>query len=151
MISHVLTQLVMLVLQMTVLLIVAVLVFKIPCHGSVLTIMALTVLLGLAGSMYGLFLSSICADEQECVQYSTGSFFPVMLLSGILWPVEGIPGFLRYIALAMPTTWAATGLRDLMARGWGWTDGPVWQAFAVVAGWCVFFLLLSSRGVKSRD
>jgi hypothetical protein len=89
MISHVLTQLAMLVIQILVLLGVAVLVFQIPCHGSVLTILALTVLLGLAGSMYGLFLSSICSDEQECVQYSTGSFFPVMLLSGILWPVEG--------------------------------------------------------------
>ena len=53
----------------------------------------------MAGMLYGLFLSSICADEQECVQYSTGSFFPVMLLSGILWPVEGIPGFLRYVGV----------------------------------------------------
>jgi hypothetical protein len=168
MISHVLTQLVMLIIQIGLLLLVAVLVFKIPCHGSILTIMALTVrirvsrrmillpgfrllfcwcscldflcgcpvphssavffqvpilfcasftllllscsrshfpssfvhsqvLLGMAGMLYGLFLSSICADEQECVQYSTGSFFPVMLLSGILWPVEGIPGFLRYM------------------------------------------------------
>jgi ABC-type multidrug transport system permease subunit len=136
MIAHVITQLVMLSIQVSLLLLVAVLVFSIPCHGNVLTILGLTLLLGMAGMLYGLFLSSICADEQECVQYSTGSFFPVMLLSGILWPVEGIPGVLRYLALSLPTTWAATALRDLMARGWGWANDSVWQAYLVVFGKC---------------
>jgi hypothetical protein len=89
MLSHVITQLVMVAIQIALLIAVAVLVFAIPCHGSVLTIMGLTVSLAMAGMLYGLFLSSICNDENECVQYSTGSFFPVMLLSGILWPVEG--------------------------------------------------------------
>lgn len=134
MIAHVVTQLVMLSIQVSLLLLVAVLVFSIPCHGSIASILGLTLLLGMAGMLYGLFLSSICADEQECVQYSTGSFFPVMLLSGILWPVEGIPGVLRYLAKSLPTTWAATALRDLMARGWGWENESVWQAFLVVFG-----------------
>ena len=51
----------------------------------------------------------------------------------------------------MPTTWAATSLRDLMARGWGLADTSVWQGFLIVAGWCLFFLALSSRGVRSVD
>jgi ABC-type multidrug transport system permease subunit len=53
--------------------------------------------------------------------------------------------------MAMPTTWAATALRDLMARGWGLTDASVWQGFLVVLGWCIFFLFISSRGVRNRD
>ena len=151
MITHIWTQLIMLSVQVGLLLAVALGVFGIPCQGNLLVVFVLTVLLGLAGMFYGLFLSSICANESECVQYSVGSFFPVILLSGILWPIEAIPGCLQYVAAALPTTWAATALRDVLARGWDWTRPSVWQGVAVVVGWSALFLLLSTRGLRSRD
>lgn len=48
-----------------------------------------------------------------------GSFFPVLLLSGVLWPLEAIPQGLRYISYGLPTTWAVEAMRSLMLRGWG--------------------------------
>lgn len=43
----------------------------------------------------------------------------MLLLSGVLWPLEGIPIGLRYVAYALPTTWAAEAMRSIMLRGWG--------------------------------
>jgi len=47
-----------------------------------------------------------------------GTFFPSMLLSGVIWPIEAIPEWLRYISYALPTTWAAESMRSVMLRGW---------------------------------
>ena len=38
-------------------------------------------------------------------------------LLGIIWPVEGMPKFLRYISYALPTTHAAEAMRSIIGRG----------------------------------
>jgi ABC-type multidrug transport system permease subunit len=58
-------------------------------------------------------------EETGAIQISIGSFFPMLLLSGILWPLESIPTGLRYFAYILPTTWSAEAMRSLMLRGWG--------------------------------
>jgi hypothetical protein len=69
-------------------------------------------LLGLAGTIYGLVISSVTtmvacfriffwsreSDRQpgqvhEAMQMALGSFFPVMLLSGVLWPKQSVRAF----------------------------------------------------------
>ena len=40
------------------------------------------------------------------MQLSIGSFYPNLLLSGILWPLEGMPSALQYIAKFLPNTLA---------------------------------------------
>ena len=32
---------------------------------------------------------------QDAIQLSLGSFYPNLLLSGIIWPLEGMPDYLR--------------------------------------------------------
>jgi len=41
----------------------------------------------------------------------------MLLLSGILWPLEAIPFWLQKISYAFPTTWVAEAFRSLMIRG----------------------------------
>ena len=33
--------------------------------------------------------------HQDAIQLSLGSFYPNLLLSGIIWPLEGMPDYLR--------------------------------------------------------
>lgn len=35
---------------------------------------------------------------------STGAFYPMIVLCGLLWPLEGMPQFLRDFALLLPFT-----------------------------------------------
>jgi ABC-type multidrug transport system permease subunit len=46
-----------------------------------------------------------------------GSFYPDVLLSGILWPIEGMPIFLRKIVYFLPQTFAIDSLRCVLSRG----------------------------------
>ena len=46
------------------------------------------------------------------MQLSIGSFYPNLLLSGILWPLEGMPSALQYIAKFLPNTLACQVNRD---------------------------------------
>ena len=44
--------------------------------------------------------------QAVAMQLSIGSFYPNLLLSGILWPLEGMPPALQYIAKFLPNTLA---------------------------------------------
>ena len=41
----------------------------------------------------------------------------IVTLLGILWPLEGMPKFLRYISYCLPSTYAAEAMRSIMGRG----------------------------------
>eukprot|EP00697_Spironema_sp_BW2_P000933 gnl/Spiro4/11279_TR5943_c0_g1_i1.p1 gnl/Spiro4/11279_TR5943_c0_g1~~gnl/Spiro4/11279_TR5943_c0_g1_i1.p1 ORF type:complete len:694 (+),score=139.84 gnl/Spiro4/11279_TR5943_c0_g1_i1:39-2120(+) len=151
MLSHIVLQLCLLLIQIGLLLCVALFVFQLPMVGNVGLVLFLVVVLGMTGMLYGLVISSVCNNEQEALQLSLGSFFPTLLLSGIIWPVEAIPAYLRWFSVAMPTTWAANAMRSIMMRGWGLAEREVWTSFCVIGGWCVFFTLLAARGVRNRD
>ena len=78
--------------------------------------------MGTTGMTYGLFLSTRVHDETEAVQSALGSFFPILLLSGVLWPVEGTVLFrnnahfhfpLRY---SSPATVGLVYFPDLLGR-----------------------------------
>ena len=59
----------------------------------------------------GFVVSSLCKEEICAIQLSLGSFYPNVLLSGVLWPIEGMPVFMRYIVYCMPQTYAIESLR----------------------------------------
>jgi len=39
---------------------------------------------------FGLLISTIARQETEAVQLALAAFFPAMLLSGVLWPLEAV-------------------------------------------------------------
>lgn len=82
MISHVLTQLLVLFVQVTFLLVFTFAVFKIPSRGSFIWVIALTFLQGACGMAYGLMISAICKEENSATMLALGSFYPNLLLSG---------------------------------------------------------------------
>jgi ABC-type multidrug transport system permease subunit len=105
--GHTLTQVLIIAGQIAILLVIALLAFQLPMYGSLGLIIVLMGMLGMSGMLYGLVISTISPEETHAMQFSLGSFFPVLLLSGVIWPLEAVPQGLRYVSLALPTTWAA--------------------------------------------
>jgi ABC-type multidrug transport system permease subunit len=69
---------------------------------------------------------SLCANVTlPSFQLGLGSFYPNFLLSGIIWPIEGMPVFLQYLALLLPQTYACEAMRSVLSRGWSieWVQG----------------------------
>eukprot|EP00092_Neocalanus_flemingeri_P090968 GFUD01115269.1.p1 GENE.GFUD01115269.1~~GFUD01115269.1.p1 ORF type:complete len:186 (-),score=24.59 GFUD01115269.1:39-596(-) len=95
MFAHVVTQFVVMVVQVGFVLIFMILVFEVPARGPMIWVITLTILQGLCGMAFGLLVSALCDNEQDAIQLSLGSFYPNLLLSGIIWPLEGMPDYLR--------------------------------------------------------
>ncbi|XP_041108905.1 ABC transporter G family member 20 isoform X1 [Polyodon spathula] len=150
MLAHLFSQLFTIAVQITLLLIFVFLVFKIPNEGSLVLIAILIFLQGVTGISMGLVLSSAIDDEQSANQASLGIFFPNLIISGIIWPIECIPYPLRYLSMALPQTYAAESLRCIMSRGWGLTHVMVWRGFAITLAWSTFFLILATVILKIR-
>ncbi|XP_053488165.1 ABC transporter G family member 23 [Ictalurus furcatus] len=150
MLAHLFTQLLVISVQIILLLLFILLVFKIPNEGSLVLVICLIVLQGVTGISFGLVISSAIDDEQSANQAALGIFYPNLIISGVIWPVECIPYPLRYLSLVLPQTYASEALRCIMYRGWGLSRMMVWRGFAVTLGWNTFFLMLATVILKLR-
>ncbi|KAM6956438.1 LOW QUALITY PROTEIN: ABC transporter G family member 23 [Aplochiton taeniatus] len=150
MLAHLLSQLFVISVQILLLLLFILLIFKIPNEGSLVLVIALIVLQGVTGIAFGLVISAAIDDEQNANQAALGIFYPNLIVSGIIWPVECIPFPLRYVSLVLPQTYASEALRCIMYRGWGLSRMMVWRGFAVTLGWNTFFLVLATVILKLR-
>lgn len=64
-----------------------------------------------------MLISAVVRDENEAMEVTVGSVFPAMLLSGIIWPVEGMPAWVKFIANFSPLTHSAEAIRSVASRG----------------------------------
>ena len=122
--------------------------FDIPINGSVALLFALCLLLGWASMCLGLAVSSKAKSEFQAMQLNMPMLFPAMLLSGILWPVEALPGWLQPVSWALPPTWTAEACRSIMVRGWGLESSSVQMAFLVNAVFGILMLFIASRTIR---
>nr|XP_057914978.1 ABC transporter G family member 23 isoform X2 [Doryrhamphus excisus] len=150
MLAHLFSQLLVISVQIILMLLFILLVFKIPNEGSLVLMVILIVLQGITGISFGLVISAAIDNEQSANQAALGIFYPNLIMSGIIWPVECIPYPLRYLSLALPQTYASEALRCIMYRGWDLSRMMVWRGFAVTLGWNTFFLILATIILKLR-
>jgi len=89
-------------------------VFGVRIYGSPI-IMVAVMLMGVASFVgVGIILTSI-APEQETAQMLVILLqFPMMFLSGIIFPISQLPGWMQWIGKAMPLYYAADALRKVM-------------------------------------
>ncbi|KAJ6637729.1 ABC transporter G family member 20, partial [Pseudolycoriella hygida] len=148
--SHVITQFLAMCGQTALVLIFMLSVFDITCNGNMFTIIVLTLLQGMCGMCFGFVVSSFCEEEGHAIQLSLGAFYPTLMLSGVIWPLEGMPTLLRYISLCLPLTQATTAVRFIMSRGWGLNHQDVFLGFVATIIWIAFFLAISFLVFKKK-
>ena len=65
----------------------------------------------------GLMISSLCTTEESVIQLTLASFYPILLMSGIIWPIEAQPLFLAKISKILPLTYATDAFRCILEKG----------------------------------
>lgn len=70
-------------------------------------------------------------------------FYPNLVLSGTVWPLEAMPEFIRDISYTMPQTLAIKSLRFIITRGWDLTYFEVLIGFITTGLWIVVFNFLA--------
>ncbi|XP_063369066.1 ABC transporter G family member 23-like isoform X1 [Cydia amplana] len=124
--------------------------YGLPTRGSLFACGCLLFLQGLCGMCYGFLLSVCCSSYTMSFFIATGSFYPMILLCGIVWPLEGMEKYLQYIALCLPFTIPSKSLRDIMEKGATILDTSVYSGFLITVAWIVITLGLCFLRLKYR-
>ncbi|KAK5645536.1 hypothetical protein RI129_006836 [Pyrocoelia pectoralis] len=142
-ITHIICQFVMMMIQLIIVLVWSFVIFKLSLNGSVLLVTLLSILTGFCGMCFGFAISCGVDSERTATYVAMGSFFPLVLLSGIVWPVEGMHYILQLCSFLLPLTKATESMRSILQRGWGITSEVVYMGFISIAVWAIIFLLFS--------
>ena len=94
--------------------------FAVPFRGSFLLLAVASTCYILTGLGVGLLISTISATQQEAFMSMFLFFFPAMMLSGLMFPVENMPAALRFVAQADPIEHFLVIVRGVFLRGAGW-------------------------------
>uniref|UniRef100_A0A023G3B7 Putative abc transporter aedes aegypti abc transporter n=1 Tax=Amblyomma triste TaxID=251400 RepID=A0A023G3B7_AMBTT len=149
--SHVICQFLVMFVQVAGLLVFTFIVFEIPSRGPFVWVVLLTLLQGCCGMIYGLVISSMCVEENSAIMLALGSFYPNLLLSGVVWPTQAMPYYMRYLSYGLPQTIPTESLRCILSRGWGIAHTEVWLGFVVSGAWCAVFLIFAAVAFRLRS
>ena len=107
--------------QMTMALIVAHYVFDVPIRGSLtlLYVLAAAFMLGTLG--VGIFLSAVSRTVPQAMQLTFLTFLPSIYLSGLLFPIEGMPLAAQYLSTVIPLTYFLRIVRGIVLKGVGFS------------------------------
>ncbi len=124
----------------------AVYVLNVSSHGDLWQVLVFQVIIGIGAVCLGTFFSMFARNEFQMMQFIPLVIVPQMFLCGILWPVEQMPDYLRWIAKFMPLTYGVDGIRALMLDGKRLLD--VGQDVAILAGYAVGVAVLAALTIR---
>lgn len=88
--------------QASIVALAAVAVYRVPFAGPVAALYAGLVCYSLALAGFGIFISSLCATQQQAFLGVFTFMVPAVMLSGFIGPVENMPPVLQWVSLADP-------------------------------------------------
>jgi ABC-2 type transport system permease protein len=132
--------------QVGILLTLAILVFGIMVEGNFLLAFLIASILAVVSVCLGILLSSLARRESQAIQFFPLIVLPGFLLSGVFWPIEAMPAWLRPVSYLVPVTYAVDGLRSVLLRGWGVVD--IWFDLGMLVVFAGLFLFLAIFSLK---
>lgn len=111
--------------------------------GSWPLIIGFVVLGALAFTSMGYVVASFARTEEAATGMTQIVQLPMMFLSGIFFPLEVMPEWLRGVATVMPLTYLGDALRQTMVDGTPFA--PLGVDALVLVGWLVVSLAISAR------
>ncbi|PID36351.1 MAG: mannose-1-phosphate guanyltransferase [Rhodobacterales bacterium] len=117
MLSKILPYLAVSAVQVTVVLILARLIFHVPFVGALPLLLAGVFVFVLALVTLGYLISTIARSQMQAMQLSFFFFLPSMLLSGFMFPFRGMPQWAQYLGEIFPLTHFLRLIRAVMLKG----------------------------------
>ncbi|MFZ5638077.1 MAG: ABC transporter permease [Pseudomonadota bacterium] len=134
--------------QTTVVLLLGIGVFDVPVRGSLIDVYGAAMLLIVANLTLGLLISTRARTQFQAMQMAFFLFLPSILLSGFMFPFDGMPIAAQWIAEVLPLTHFVRLIRGVMLRG-----ADLWQlwpdALALI-GFTVVMMSLSIARFRKR-
>lgn len=111
--------------QITLVLVAGWLVFDVPMAGSISLLYALAFVFIAANLALGLFFSTLARTQQQAMQMSFFFLLPNILLSGFVFPWEGMPLPAQWLSQGLPLTHFLRIVRGITLKGSNFDDVAV--------------------------
>lgn len=137
-------------IQVTLILILGQLVFNVPVRGSMLDVYLAALTYIAATLVLGIFISTLARTQFQAMQMAFFLFLPQILLSGFMFPYDGMPRLAQWIAEIFPLTHFLRLIRGIMLRGASLAE--MWIEWLSLVGFVVIVLAIAVRRFrKSLD
>ena len=117
---------------------VSALAFRVPMRGSLLVLLAALGVFIACNLALGILFSTIAKTQQQAQQLAQFSLLPSMMLSGFMFPFQGMPAWARGVGELLPLTHILRVCRGVMLKGNGFAEilPNLWPMalFALVMG-----------------
>lgn len=124
-------------------------VLDVPIVGSLFLLLLLAMLYIALALAFGLLISNIVNSQMAAMLISgMGLMMPVMLLSGMVFPIESMPVILRGLSCVVPARWFIAAVKKVMIQGCGFAGVSV--EFAILAFMIFVILAVALKRFKVR-
>lgn len=148
-ISKVVPYLAVGMVNVVMIILVSVFVLQVPVAGNVLLLFGLANLFTLSSLALGILVSALTATQKNAVIVSiAGLMLPAILLSGFIFPLDGMSAAMQGVTKIIPATWFISAAKLIMIKGLGF--GAVWGQMAVLAAMTAGLLIVSIKSFKER-
>ncbi len=125
------------------------LVFHVPFRGSVILLLAESILYSMVSLAIGVLVAARTTSQRVAMLISLmATLLPSSLLSGMIFPIASMPRLLQVISNVVPARWFIIIARGIMLKGIGVTY--LWRETLVLAVMTMFFMALAVRSFKPR-
>jgi len=129
--------------------VLSVFVLGVPIAGSFMSLVAVSLLYIFVSLSFGLLVSTITHSQQAAMLVSgMGLMIPVMLLSGMMFPIENMPLPLQWLSNIVPAKWYIRAVKAIMIEGLGITS--VLKEVGVLCLMGIILVTISLKKFKVR-
>jgi ABC-2 type transport system permease protein len=124
-------------------------VFDLPIKGSLILLLAETMLYILMSLSLGILISTVSKTMQQAIFMSfLGLMLPTILLSGFIFPIENMPEAYDWVSAILPPRYFIVIIKNIMIKGTGFMY--VWKETLILMIMTTLFIGLSVRNFKVR-
>ncbi|MFH1050248.1 MAG: ABC transporter permease [bacterium] len=137
------------IVNLATILLLSVYVLDVPVTGSMLWLIIISMIYIFLSLALGLLISSVVNSQLVALLISGAILMmPVILLSGMIFPVESMPFLLQWLANIVPARWFIMAVRKLMIKGLDVT--AIYKELIILSSMAVFFIIVSLKKFKNR-
>ena len=124
-------------------------ILEVPVSGSLFWIYALSAIYIILALSLGLLISTIASTQLMALLLSAMVLLvPIVMLSGMIFPVESMPQILQWISAVIPPRYYIQAMRKLMVMGVGVEE--VLHEIAILSAMTIFLLTVALAKFKKR-
>ena len=121
--------------------------FEVPIRGSLVVIMAASLLYLVVSLLLGLFISGKTRNQFQASQVALiTSFMPAMMLSGFVFDLRNVPVVVQVVSHLLPATHFMGAIKTLLLAGTHWPT--VLQSAGILALYAVVLLVATTRTLR---